>query len=422
MNPKQRTQSVDLIINRALAQDDEFRRYSYSTSENIDQGILDFVFAAPGEPHMPEDVFDRLRWGGQLIYFSDNEADVKQAADVFSKRREFVVERVDMVEKRSFFSKLRVYFMMARKVRIVPPGDYSERFTYHVELQRHPKANNDYVVMKRLPDIEVVAKRLNLRHPDLSAEDVHKRASTFVNTIFPIFLTREAGILKVLEKYMPAQYHGRFPKVIDVEKNERGHITKLWMSMLRNTMPDNRPLNQLEFALQAVDLMRALHDQAHVIHLDLRLDNFIIGEKGVGFIDFGSAVRIGEDLSKSELLMQMFEQVMTTSQIQKTLGKMSQNGQVTSKVLQSGYRRVDKAVDLFFVALQINTPLKNPDFRFLVDMEQSKEMTGLISELTGEIFRPKDPHNPPFKTASDIFKGLKMIEDHLSKNGAVIRG
>jgi len=420
MTPKQRTQFVDLLINKGLAEDDEFRRYSYSTSEKISDGIVDFIFAGPTDPHMPDDVFGRLRWGGQLIYFSEDPQQIQRLVDTYKNRNEFVIERQDVAEKRSFFSKLAVHFAMIRKVRIVPLGDYSERFTYHVELQRHQRANNDYVVMKRLPDIEVVEKRLNMRHPDLSPADVHKRASTFVNTIFPIFLTREAGILKVLEKYMPQQYHGRFPRVVDVEKNERGHVTKLWMTLLRNTMPDNKPLSQLEFALQSVDLMRALHDQAHVIHLDLRLDNFIIGEKGVGFIDFGSAVRIGEDLSKSELLMQMFEQVMTTSQIQKTLGKMSQNGQVTSKVLQSGYRRVDKAVDLFFVALQINTPLKNPDFRFLVKMDENNPMAGLISELTGEIFRPKAPHNPPFKSASDIFKGLKMIEDHLFK-GATVR-
>jgi len=36
------------------------------------------------------------------------------------------------------------------------------------------------------------------------------------------------------------------------------------------------PIEQIEFARQSADLLRALHDDARVMHLDLRLDNFVI--------------------------------------------------------------------------------------------------------------------------------------------------
>jgi len=421
LSPKQRLDFIDAITRQGLAGNPEWESFKYSTSETLDEGGVDFVFASPDDPHKPEEAFKRLRWGGQLIFFSPDQAEVEALVKDFGSR-EWVVEN-KMAQamgpaKFLFFGKTKIHYCIIRKVMIVPIGDYSERFTFHVELQRHPKADNQYVVRKELPRIDVVENRLATRHPDLTEADIRKRAKMFVGTIFPIFLTREAGIMRVLQKYLPEEYANRVPKIIDLKQNEKGHVTQLYMTLLRNTQPGGRKLTQFEFAQQSCDLMRALHDEARVIHLDLRLDNFVVCKDGVGFIDFGSAVRVGEDLSKSELLMQMFEQVMTTSQIQKTLGKMSQSGRVTSRILRSGYRKVDKAVDLFFVALQMNKPLKNPDFANLIDFDKDSDEAALIHKLTEKIFRPRDPDNPPFKSAKDICKGLEVIQGLLSDPNA----
>ncbi|MBI1375602.1 MAG: hypothetical protein GC159_23060 [Phycisphaera sp.] len=420
LSPKQRSDFIEAVTRHGLAASDEWRQFNYSTSENIAEGGVDFIFAGPDDNAKPDDIFKRLRWGGQLIFFSPDAAEVEKTVSGYATR-EWVVE-TKMANtlgppKFLWFGKTKIYYAIIRKVMIVPIGDFSERFTFHVELQRHPKYNNEYVVRKELPRIDVVEKRLATRHPDLTEADIRKRAKMFVGTIFPIFLTREAGIMRVLEKYLPEEYEGRVPKIVDLKQNEKGHVTQLYMTLLRNARPHGRNLTQFEFARQSCDLMRALHDEARVIHLDLRLDNFVVCEKGVGFIDFGSAVRVGEDLSKSELLMQMFEQVMTTSQIQKTLGKMSQSGRVTSRILRSGYRKVDKAVDLFFVALQMNKPLKNPDFANLIEYDKDSREAALIHKLTEKIFRPRDPDNPPFKTAKDICKGLQVIEGLLKNPG-----
>jgi serine/threonine protein kinase len=82
------------------------------------------------------------------------------------------------------------------------------------------------------------------------------------------------------------------------------------MFIVTNTVPipvpHGRPLTQLEFARQSAELLAALHDAAGVMHLDLRLDNFVITDHGVGFVDFGSAVRVGEEFPEASLLSNLF--------------------------------------------------------------------------------------------------------------------
>ena len=87
-------------------------------------------------------------------------------------------------------------------------------------------------------------------------------------------------------------------RLIDVEKDERGFVRSFKMTWLRNGGPK---LPQMEFAHQAADLLRAMHDIARVIHLDLRMDNMVITDEGVGFIDFGSASRVGEELDTGRI-------------------------------------------------------------------------------------------------------------------------
>src|SRR6185295_5844733 len=98
-----------------------------------------------------------------------------------------------------------------------------------------------------------------------------------------------------------------------------------------------------------------------------RLDNVVITEHGVSFVDFGSAVRVGEEFPEASLLFNLFDEMMRTSQIQRMLGKMTQRGEVTSEHIVASHQRVDKAVDFFYLAVQINAPLANPDFRGLVE-------------------------------------------------------
>ena len=76
-------------------------------------------------------------------------------------------------------------------------------------------------------------------------------------------------------------------------------VQTLYLKWLRNSRAT--PLSQLEFACQSADLLSAIHDRAGIIHLDLRLDNFVITENGVGFVDFGLCDRLDTQVRRRQL-------------------------------------------------------------------------------------------------------------------------
>jgi len=191
----------------------------------------------------------------------------------------------------------------------------------------------------------------------------------------------------------------------------------MWMNWLRN---GGEPLSHMEFARQSADLLRVVHELTHIIHLDLRLDNFVITENGVGFVDFGSAVRVGENIHGNPMLSTLFEELMRTSQIQRMLDKMRTTGSLTSYILCDAYGKVDKAVDLFYLAVQIKQPSGNPDIAGLIKYDpRSPEAIGL-TRLMEEILRPPDPHRPKYRTAADVMGGIHRVEDAIKNKGAKI--
>jgi len=251
-------------------------------------------------------------------------------------------------------------------------------------------------------------RSLPIDAPDVPAETVEKRARKFTEKIFPLFLTREAAMLQLLERDLPAKYAGKFPRLLEMQKDDRGFVRKLRMNWLRC---GGRPISQIEFARQCTELLHVLHDTVGIIHLDLRLDNIVITERGVGFVDFGSSVRVGEDLSQNPLLETLYDELMRTSEIQRMLERMTLSGRVTSPIIQNGYQKVDKSVDFFYLALQINNPLRNPDFAGLVNYDPKGLEASALKSLTEEVLRPKDIHNPKFRSASDMLRGIQMLAD-----------
>ena len=168
-------------------------------------------------------------------------------------------------------------------------------------------------------------------------------------------------------------------------------------------------MSHLEFARQSMDLMRILHTTVRLIHMDLRLDNFVVTEEGVGFVDFGSAARVGENFEVNPLLRSLFTEMLSSSQIQKDLARLRDRGRVTSKLFINSYQKVDQAVDLFYGVLQMNLPHANPDFRGLVKYEPRSRAARGLGLLTNEVLRPRDPGNPPFRTARDVLRGIEAL-------------
>ncbi|HVX85500.1 MAG TPA: hypothetical protein VH253_12020 [Phycisphaerae bacterium] len=429
---------------------------------------VDFLFMTDGDAWSPEDVFGRLRWGGQAILLSDHRTAIETAAAAYKHWRggggggAWAIEQPPAVLKRlpGFLRLLglrtRAYFLIVRKIALIPPGFSSDRFTYNVTLARPEAARagagagggglesvaaahsagrggsvtgGGYEVVKQVPATERVLARLREKFPDADAETLERRARKFTEKIFPVFLTRETAMLRLLARDLPKRFRNRVPRVLDAQTDANGYVRTLRMNWLRNGCPigksagggnvvGGQPLSQLAFARQAAELLAALHDEANVMHLDLRLDNVVITQNGVGFVDFGSAVRVGENFPEASLLGNLFDEMMRTSQIQRMLGKMSESGQVTSEDICRSYGKIDKAVDFFYLAVQINNPHANPDFRGLVTVDKESAEARELAALTEKILRPADARNPEFKSARDIYNGILDIERRLGKDSA----
>ncbi len=384
---------------------------------------VDYLAAVGGDVETPDGVFDRLRWGGQFIYLSPDQAQVMAMIRACQEHGGFAIDHgADSFRAPLFNLPLpslpgvgrKMHFMVARRVTLLPPGQVSDRFTFDVKLAQRKPPERDYVVMKQVPPYYRIVQRLRERFPEATSEVLLQRAEKLAERVFPVFLTREAAFLQLLQRDLPPQYAQRVPQIIGVKNGPDGLVHKLYMTWLR---VGGEPLSQLEFARQSADMLRCLHDTVGVMHLDLRLDNFVITPDGVGFVDFGSAVRIGEDLKQSPMLRSLFDEMMTTSQIQITLGKMKNTGRLTSDVILSAHRKVDKAVDLFYLALMISRPTSNPELLPLIKYDHDSEEARRIRMLTAAILRPKNPHRPSFISAGDVLKGLNRIAQKLPVDG-----
>lgn len=401
---------LDPVLRAVFEGDAEFRHLATSSEPDGRAGQVDYRFAVGDQPHDADEIFCALRWGGQFVYVSRSGQQTRAVSARFAERGFDVIHGPAFLRRGlpiPFLGRKTHYFV-ARKVLLVLPREVSDRFTYEVRLLEPRRANGACTVLKEVPTAERVAARLRKRFPDVSDDVILKRSRKFTEKIFPLFLTREAAMLQILERDLPAAYSGRVPRLLDMETDSRGYVRKLRMNWLRN---GGRPLSQIEFARQCAELLHVLHDTVGVIHLDLRLDNIVITERGVGFVDFGSAVRVGENLSDNPLLATLFDELMRTSEIQQMMSRMTLSGSLTSPIIQMGQQKVDKSVDFFYLALQINDPLKNPDFAGLIDFNPGSREAAALKRMTDEVLRPRDINNPKFRCAADILRGIQLIAD-----------
>jgi len=379
-------------------------------------GLTDFIAVTADQAADPAELFVRLRWGGLLLLAWHDQQQIVEQVRPLSDAGFLIETRPTYMHRRLAgvpvpFLSPRIYYLVARKALLLPPGQTTERFTYQVQLLHYPSASGPLVVLKEVPTVDSVIDRLTKKFPDVGADVIRRRARKFTEKIFPTFLTREAAMLRLLEKRLPKPYSRRIPHVIATEKDSRGLVCRLWMNWLRNRA---EPISQLEFARQSADLLRVIHDIGHVIHLDLRLDNFVITDDGVGFVDFGSAVRDDENLQQNPLLVSLFEELMRTSQIQRMLSQMALSGHVTSEIIKQSQQKVDKAIDFFYLAVQFNSPHAAPELAGLIDFNPETAEAKAIARLTHEILRPADPARPMFRSAADILRGVEKLQQHFA--------
>lgn len=379
---------------------------------------VDLVVAAPGMPVKPGPLFDRLRFGGQFVCVGTRESDLATLAKAFASTHAtgFALEQAPVslplggAPKWKFWRRDKAWYFTARKTHIVRPNEYSNRFTYDVSL--HPKADepDGYVVRKVIPSHERVLRNLQHKFPQVPLAELERRTSKLCDEVFPVFLTREARFLGMLQEKLSPEYRKRVPRLVDLKKGDRQLVTQLDMAWLRM---GNEVISQIEFARQTADLLRAVHEQTQLMHLDLRLDNVLVTRDGVALVDFGSAAREGEDLGRNPLLRSLFDEIMQTSQIQRVLSHMAETGHVTSQTLLAIRGQADKKLDTFYLAVQMAKPTSSPDVAQLVDYDPGSMQSRLISELTARVLRPAAGDS--VESASDLLKELQAIERRLHR-------
>jgi hypothetical protein len=423
------------VAARILSDPTDRARFDRSCIQYDQAGVGDFAFASAAGIADPAAVFERLRWGGQFIFASRRRRETDAVLARFARAGEFLIETPPQSLTRPrwgipFLSPLlpplRTHYFVARKVRLTPADEDTDRYSYDVQLAPAPGHGGpgptacapqpvtgtaqSYVVVKQVPTFEGACQRLSRRFGQVPPAVIEKAARKLVNKVFPLFLSREAALLMILHRKLGPTHRDRFPTVLDIVKDQRGLVQRLTLNWLRQGGPT---MAHLEFARQSLELLHVLQEQAGIIHLDLRLDNFIITERGVGFVDFGSAVRVGEDFSDNPLLTNLFGEMLAESQIQRDLRRMLRRGTVTSSLFSNCYCKIDKAVDLFYVVLQMTRPHANPDFRGLVSYDPQSPTARHLRRLSAAVLRPSHPTRPRYATAAAVLAAVERLAGHV---------
>lgn len=416
--PRADVELLRRIADRVLTLPGERDRFFRSNAQYHAAGVTDYFFGDSADQCTPQRIFNHLRWGGQFIFASPAERETQAVLDRFRNREEFIIEQEPQtitaprfggtLGRALPFLKKRHSFFVVRKALITPPGVATDRYSYHVQLVPDAASPHRYVVSKRVPTLAEAIERLCLRFESVDGRTVEQAARKLVDKVFPVFLTREAALLKIVQRDLPDRYRDRFPHVLRIEQDDRGLVQRMDLNWLRL---GGDTISQLEFARQCMELLHVLHDTVGVIHLDLRLDNMVVTPRGVGFLDFGSSVRVGEDFSANPMLATLFNELLSTSQIQRDLKSLIRKGKVTSHLFVNGYQKIDKAADLFYLVLQMNNPHANPDFRGLVHYDRHGDEARSLQRLSRAVLNPRPTQKHRYRTAAEILEALCHLPD-----------
>ncbi|MEM7577474.1 MAG: hypothetical protein AAF328_08365 [Planctomycetota bacterium] len=372
---------------------------------------VDWLFVADAEQASPYKLFDRLRWGGQAVIAAKSEAQATELYRLFLSRDEWRIDAEPVgieFAPRSWWkpwAQTHGVAFVVRKVLLELPENPTLRHSYDVRLEPWPGVEGGYCVQKRIPMPEQISRRLlaNLDPQDRpTGEALERVIHKLRRKVFPMFLTREAGFLKILRRDLPEDLRDHVPDVLDMEYGDKGYVACLRSRWLRL---GGDPVDPLSFATQAAELVQKLHDAANVVHLDLRLDNFVITENGVKCVDFGSALRRGEDISTSPVLVKLFTEMLSASQIRRDLMRMIDKGAIRSSAFARAYSPPGPAADLFSLVSNFGRLEEHPDFRGLI--QDHPRQDAMLTRLRREVFKPADPKLPGVMKVRDLVRVLQ---------------
>ena len=403
---------LDPIIRKVFQQDAEYLAFG---GPSAPRELPDYIFATDDQEQDPATVFKKIRWGGQYVFASPSIERVARLSRDFAEYG-FAVERPTgtVTDGWRFWPLLRrkAHYFAARKILHVPRGGVTSRFTFEVQLNvSRDTRNGQHVVTKRIPSTEWVVNRLRHHAQGVKEEELIQRAQSLIRNILPIFLTREVAIMDRLQQRLPEHVRDRVPRTLHYEQDDRGFVKLLQVNWLRN---GGEPISQLDFAEQSAELLHYVHEKAGVAHLDLRLDNIVVTPKGVGFIDFGNSAHDDENIAGSPTLSKVFNDLMHSAQVQRTLERYVQQGHVTAPYFTNAVFKVDKAVDLFYLVLQFTNPHENPDLKDFIAYTKNSKEDYELHKMTNRLFAPENLEPGKVYTAAHVVNAIRIIRKRIS--------
>ncbi|MEM7625663.1 MAG: hypothetical protein AAF333_08545 [Planctomycetota bacterium] len=414
--PRALASDAAAVAMRVLAREADRQRFFRSESQFAESGVRDFEFGLDARDADPDAVFDRLRWGGQFVFVSPDPDEVSRVLEAYRGKPEWVIEletativqprRAELARRlswvlperarRRWFESRRSYAVV-RKVLLDPISRLTARHSYDVRLVRaRGKVDRQYatdgmVVLKRVPTMAQAIDRLRQTCPEVPPDRLGEIAAKLVRKVFPIFLTREAAFLKLLQRDLPPELKLKTPRVLSMETDEQGLVRAMSLRWLRQGGP---PLSQTEFARQSAELVRALHERVGIMHLDLRLDNMLVTDHGVAIVDFGSSVRVGEDFSENPLLDRLLREMLTASQITRDLSRQRGKKLIRAAVFDGLPYPPTTGFDLFALTTNMTRPHDNAELKGLVRHDKLSDEGKYFSRLRKRILQPADdePH------------------------------
>src|SRR5581483_9120839 len=82
--PPQQDELFRAVSKRAADADPDLREHLAVPIRDAGEAQSDYLYATPGHPHQPQEIFPRLRWGGQFLFASPSRRQVRQLADAFA--------------------------------------------------------------------------------------------------------------------------------------------------------------------------------------------------------------------------------------------------------------------------------------------------------------------------------------------------
>ncbi len=137
------------------------------------------------------------------------------------------------------------------------------------------------------------------------------------------------------------------------------------------------------------------------MHLDLRLDNILVTPAGVSFVDFGSAIRIGEKFSGNPMLHRLIQEMLQASQITADLRRQQRKGLIQSPIFRGLPLPPSPAFDLYALTTNLTRPHDHDEFKGLIAHDRTSDEGQWFSQLRRRTLKPA-ANESPIRSAAEM--------------------